>query len=136
MNRRFCATISFLIVLFLLGSTNIQAQKLSEFLFGQTLKNPPKTALDKASEAYLDSLIQNTPLEEKIGQLFFVPAQGQFTNRDSRTFKELEKMITDYHVGGIIFMRGDIYGQAIMTNKLQRMSKFPLWISQDMEFGA
>lgn len=114
----------------------LPAQGLTDFLFGQTVKNSPDLTLDKASKEYLDSLIVHTPLEEKIGQLFFVPALGEFMNRDGRNFKRLEEMVQKHHVGGIIFMQGDIYGQAIMTNKLQRMSKFPLWISQDMEFGA
>lgn len=115
----------------------MQAQSLTEFLFGQRVnKNVSGKLLDKASEEYLDSLVTNTPLKEKIGQLFFVPAEGRFTNRDSRSFTELEEMVKRHHIGGIIFMRGDIYGQAVMTNKLQKMTKFPLWISQDMEFGA
>lgn len=119
-----------------LNTSSVTAQSLSEFLFGQTVKNFPEKTLDKSSEEYLDSLIVNTSLEEKIGQLFFIPAEGEFTNRDDRSFKQLEEMVQKHHVGGIIFMHGDIYGQAIMTNKLQRMAKFPLWISQDMEFGA
>lgn len=118
------------------GSGSVSAQGVAEFLFGQTMKNPPGSKLEKSSEAYLDSLVLHTSLKEKIGQLFFVPARGEFMNRDDRSFKELQQMVQQYHVGGIIFMRGDIYGQSVMTNKLQKMSKFPLWISQDMEFGA
>ncbi|WP_103664423.1 glycoside hydrolase family 3 N-terminal domain-containing protein [Gracilimonas amylolytica] len=115
----------------------LTAQSLTEFLFGQRVsKTVADPGLDVSSEAYLDSVIANTPLKQKIGQLFFIPAEGRFTNRDSRSFKQLEELVEDYHVGGIIFMRGDIYGQAVLTNKLQRMAKFPLWISQDMEFGA
>lgn len=130
-------TILLLTAVFLIAATPaLQAQGLTEFLFGQTGKNSPGLTLDKASKDYLDSLIAHTPLEEKIGQLFFIPAKGEFMNRDDRSFKRLEEMVQKHHVGGIIFMQGDIYGQAIMTNKLQRMSKFPLWISQDMEFGA
>ncbi|MFP8488824.1 glycoside hydrolase family 3 N-terminal domain-containing protein [Gracilimonas sp. Q87] len=118
-------------------SMPLTAQSLTEFLFGQRVnKSYTDPALDVTSEAYLDSVITNTTLKEKIGQLFFVPAEGRFTNRDSRNFRLLEELVEDYNVGGIIFMRGDIYGQAVLTNKLQRMAKFPLWISQDMEFGA
>ncbi|MEX2604204.1 MAG: glycoside hydrolase family 3 N-terminal domain-containing protein [Gracilimonas sp.] len=118
------------------GSSPLSAQGLVEFLFGRNIKTISSESLDQRSIQYLDSLIANTPIEEKIGQLFFVPAKGEFTNRDERPFKELEEMVQKYHVGGIIFMQGDIYGQAILTNKLQKMAKFPLWISQDMEFGA
>ncbi|MBD3615347.1 MAG: serine hydrolase [Gracilimonas sp.] len=127
----------FIVGVLILGITPIQAQSISEFLFGQRVnKNFSDIKLDKVSEEYLDSLVVNTSLKEKIGQLFFVPAEGEFTNRDSRSFKQLQELVRKHNIGGIIFMRGDIYGQAVMTNKLQRMSKFPLWISQDMEFGA
>ncbi|MCH2449776.1 MAG: serine hydrolase [Gracilimonas sp.] len=137
MIRHFKAVLLLLTSIFLSTGTSAQAQSLTEFLFGQRVnKNVSEKLLDKTSEEYLDSLVNNTPLKEKIGQLFFVPAEGRFINRDSRSFKELKEMVEKHHIGGIIFMRGDIYGQAVMTNKLQKMAKFPLWISQDMEFGA
>jgi beta-glucosidase-like glycosyl hydrolase/CubicO group peptidase (beta-lactamase class C family) len=121
----------------LAGSSPLSAQSISDLLFGQQVN---KTAVSEYlpinSEAYLDSLVANTPLKEKIGQLFFIPAEGTFTSQGSRTFKKLEDMVQEYNIGGIIFMRGDIYGQVVLTNKLQSMAKFPLWISQDMEFGA
>ena len=137
MIRHFKAVLLLVTSIFLSTGTSAQAQSLTEFLFGQRVnKNVSEKLLDKTSEEYLDSLVTNTPLKEKIGQLFFVPAEGRFINRDSRSFKELKEMVEKHHIGGIIFMRGDIYGQAVMTNKLQQMAKFPLWISQDMEFGA
>lgn len=137
MIRHFKAILLLITSIVLSTGTFAQAQSLSEFLFGQRVnKNVSEKRLDIQSEEYLDSLVTNTPLKEKIGQLFFVPAEGRFTNRDSRSFTELKEMVEKHHIGGIIFMRGDIYGQAVMTNKLQQMAKFPLWISQDMEFGA
>jgi len=84
----------------------------------------------------IDSLIESMSLREKIGQLFFVPMNGTFRNDHDQRFLEWKRLITNYKIGGIIFMAGDIYGQAIMTQKMQDLSKLPLWISQDMEFGA
>lgn len=86
--------------------------------------------------AFIDSLIENASLREKIGQLFFVPLEGRFKNDDSHYIKELSDLVTKEHIGGLIFMSGDIYGQAVLTNKLQKLSDIPLWITQDMEFGA
>jgi beta-glucosidase-like glycosyl hydrolase/CubicO group peptidase (beta-lactamase class C family) len=88
------------------------------------------------ARTYVDSLVANASLKEKIGQLFFVPVEGRFLSQDDHTFKEISDLITEDHIGGIIFMRGDIYGQAVLTNKLQALSTVPLWITQDMEFGA
>lgn len=95
--------------------------------------NPEKLS---EPDAFIDSLLENTSLREKIGQLFFVPVEGQYTNFDSHRFKEISDLITEQHIGGLIFMKGDIYGQAVLTNKLQKLSDIPLWITQDMEFGA
>src|SRR6056297_97150 len=84
----------------------------------------------------VDSLLQSMTLQEKIGQLFVSPAYGRFTNSKDPQYLRLKRLIENYHLGGIIFMQGDVYGQAMLTNKLQDHSKIPLWIAQDMEFGA
>lgn len=84
----------------------------------------------------IDSLLQAMTLQEKIGQLFVSPAYGRFTNNKDPQYLRLKRLIENYHLGGIIFMQGDVYGQAMLTNKLQDHSKIPLWIAQDMEFGA
>ncbi len=84
----------------------------------------------------VDSLLQSMTLKEKIGQIFVSPAYGRFTNHKDPQYLRLIRLIERYHLGGIIFMQGDVYGQAMLTNKLQAASKIPLWISQDMEFGA
>ena len=84
----------------------------------------------------VDSLLSEMSLDEKIGQLFVVPAFGSFTNDRNPDLLRLKRVISKYHIGGVLFFRGDIYGQAMLTNQLQSVSKIPLWISQDMEFGA
>lgn len=83
-----------------------------------------------------DSLINSMSLREKIGQLFIVPMNGTFRNNHDQQFLEWKRIISKYKVGGIIFMAGDIYGQVVMTQKLQELAELPLWISQDMEYGA
>jgi beta-N-acetylhexosaminidase len=89
-----------------------------------------------AEPSDIDSLLQEMTLEEKIGQLFVSPAYGRFTNNKDPQYLRLKRLIENYHLGGIIFMQGDVYGQAMLTNRLQDYSKIPLWIAQDMEFGA
>lgn len=83
-----------------------------------------------------DSILKELTLDEKIGQLFSVPAYGSFTNEHDPDFLRLKRLIRDHHIGGVIFFRGDVYGQAILYNKLQSVARLPLWVSQDMEFGA
>lgn len=84
----------------------------------------------------VDEILQQMTLREKIGQLFFVRARGYFQNEYSEEYRELLKKIKEYKVGGLIFFKGNIYGQAVLTNKLQQQTSIPLWITQDMEFGA
>lgn len=84
----------------------------------------------------LDSLLDSMTLRQKIGQLFVVPAYGSFTPENDLQYTRLKKLVAEHHTGGIIFMQGDIYGQAVMTNQLQELASIPLWITQDMEFGA
>lgn len=84
----------------------------------------------------VDSLMNSMTLDEKIGQLFMVRAYGQFSNDRQLEYLRLKELITDYNVGGVIFFQGDVYGQAVRNNELQKLAKYPLWMAQDMEFGA
>jgi beta-glucosidase-like glycosyl hydrolase/CubicO group peptidase (beta-lactamase class C family) len=93
-------------------------------------------APDMSPSASADTILANMTLDEKIGQLFSVPAYGTFTNEHEPDFLRLKRLIRDYHIGGLIFFRGDVYGQALLHNKLQSVARIPLWVSQDMEFGA
>ncbi|WP_445664733.1 glycoside hydrolase family 3 N-terminal domain-containing protein [Fodinibius sp. AD559] len=93
----------------------------------------PKQIADSVN---VDSLLAEMSLKEKIGQLFFVRAYGYYKSNDSETYQKLLRQIQNYHIGGVVFFNGTVYGQAILTNKLQRASKLPLWVTQDMEYGA
>ncbi|GGG46156.1 beta-N-acetylglucosaminidase [Bizionia arctica] len=71
-------------------------------------------------------------LEEKVGQLFMVQA---FSNQGLAHENITSQLITDYHIGGIIFSKGDPVNQAKMNNVLQKASKIPLLIGMDAEWG-
>ncbi|MDZ7719447.1 MAG: glycoside hydrolase family 3 N-terminal domain-containing protein [Balneolaceae bacterium] len=97
-----------------------------------------QTLQSQSSESVIDieSLLSEMSLDEKIGQLFMVRAYGQFSNNRDLDYLRLKELITDYHVGGVVFFQGDVYGQAVRNNELQQLATYPLWIAQDMEFGA
>ncbi len=84
----------------------------------------------------VDSLLAEMSLKEKIGQLFFIRTYGDYKSNDSQSYQQLLRHIQEYNIGGLVFFNGTVYGQAVLTNKLQRASKIPLWITQDMEYGA
>lgn len=89
-----------------------------------------------ADTVIVDSLLNRMTLNEKIGQLFVVRTGGYFKNVDDASYQELLTQIQEYHIGGLAFFNGSIYGQTVLTNRLQKASKIPLWITQDMEYGA
>ena len=87
-------------------------------------------------EIDVDSLLAEMSLREKIGQLFFVRVYGNYKSNDDEAYNKLLTQIKKHNIGGLTFFQGDIYGQTVLTNKLQRASQIPLWITQDMEYGA
>lgn len=95
-----------------------------------------KAEQNLSTTASVDSIMAEMELDEKIGQLFSVRAYGVFENEHDLGLMRLKRLIHNYHIGGVTFFQGDIYGQAHLHNHLQTIASKPLWISQDMEFGA
>ena len=81
---------------------------------------------------WVDSVMKNMSLDEKIGQLFMVAA---FTVKDKINIPELEKLVGEYHIGGVIFFKGNPCKQADVTNYAQSIAKIPLLIGIDAEWG-
>jgi beta-N-acetylhexosaminidase len=79
-----------------------------------------------------DSVLKTLSLEEKVGQIFMVSA---YSNRDEKYYSKLEQQISKYHLGGIIFFQGYPNHQARLTNRFQSISKLPLLIGMDAEWG-
>ncbi|WP_297706295.1 glycoside hydrolase family 3 N-terminal domain-containing protein [uncultured Eudoraea sp.] len=71
-------------------------------------------------------------LEEKIGQLFIVMASS---GEDKVAAKRIKGLIKDHSIGGLIFSRGGPVRQAKLTNEYQSISKIPLLIAMDAEWG-
>ena len=82
---------------------------------------------------WVDSLMGNMTMREKIGQLFMVSA---FSNRDEQHVQDLEMLIEQYNIGGVIFFQGGPVRQAVITNRLQEKSKTPLFVAMDAEWGV
>ena len=115
-----------------------------ESVLNNIAKQDPNTKEDQAADQpkkiadsiTVDSLLANMSLKEKIGQLFFIRAYGGYKSNDSESYQQLLRHIQEYKIGGLVFFNGTVYGQTVLTNKLQRASRIPLWITQDMEYGA
>src|SRR5579872_4641816 len=81
---------------------------------------------------WAESRLKEMTLEEKIGQLFIMPA-CQLRGEDHR--RDLYRLITTYHIGGIILKQGTAQGQRLLINSLQAHAKIPLLAVQDAEWG-
>src|SRR5438874_10427846 len=74
-------------------------------------------------------------LDEKIGQMFAVRANGVFMGESSPAYQQLLHQVRDNHVGGIVWFLSNVYETALLNQKLQREARVPLLISADLEAG-
>lgn len=86
----------------------------------------------RKQEAWVDSVYQALDEDERIGQLFSIRAHSNFGEAHHQA---VEKLIREYHVGGLTFFQGGPYRQARLTNRYQKLSKVPLMIAIDAEWG-
>ncbi len=84
------------------------------------------------SESWSDSVLSSLTLDEKIGQLFMVAA---YSNKGSDHVTEIENLVKNQHIGGLIFFQGGPGRQANLTNHYQSQAKVPLLIAMDAEWG-
>jgi beta-glucosidase-like glycosyl hydrolase len=89
---------------------------------------------EKSSSSWSDSLIQTLTLDQKIGQLFMVAAWSD-EKKESYNPTQIEALIKNNGIGGIIFFQGGPVRQAKLTNRFQAKSKIPLLIGIDAEWG-
>ncbi|MGQ1944796.1 glycoside hydrolase family 3 N-terminal domain-containing protein [Ornithobacterium rhinotracheale] len=94
-------------------------------------KNAPLYVNEKQMQ-WVDSLSQQMSLDEKVGQLFMVAA---YTNKDSVHEKDIENLIAKEKIGGLIFMQDNAEKQVELANRYQNLSKYPLLIGMDAEWG-
>ncbi|WP_138480539.1 glycoside hydrolase family 3 N-terminal domain-containing protein [Dyadobacter bucti] len=96
----------------------------------------PKKRIDPVlvlpENEWVDSTLKSLSIEQKIGQLFMV---ATFSNRDEAHYRYIDRLINEFHIGGLIFFQGGPLGQAQLTNRYQSISNIPLFIGIDGEWG-
>ncbi len=85
-----------------------------------------------ADMQWVDSVFNTMTLDEKIGQLFMVAA---YSDPKQDNEEAVKKLITESHIGGVIFFKGSPIRQAQMTNTFQSLAKIPLSVAIDGEWG-
>ncbi|HNQ61261.1 MAG TPA: glycoside hydrolase family 3 N-terminal domain-containing protein [Bacteroidia bacterium] len=109
------------------------------FLSLVTLSLPKESAAltappfySEEASVWADSVMSTLNRHERIAQLIMVAA---WSNKDAAHVAEIRKLIMDWGIGGLIFFQGGPVRQANLTNDFQKLSKVPLLIGIDGEWG-
>jgi beta-N-acetylhexosaminidase len=98
---------------------------------------------------WAEETLKSLTLQEKIGQLFIVAAASKSASEQPETLASsmqdspytmgpdfVKELIEKYHIGGVIFLyKSDPETQMKLTSEFQKLSKIPLFIAQDCEWG-
>jgi|GEM_PF-2826357 len=87
----------------------------------------------KEQEQWVENTYKQMTLDEKIGQLFMVSLFSSHIG--TKRAEEVKDWIKKYYIGGIIFSKGGPKRQVKLTNEYQPLSKIPLFMAMDAEWG-
>ncbi len=99
---------------------------------------PPRVlpGLGAGDPGWVAKTLKKMTLEEKAGQMVTVRYPGTFVNFDSDSLGDLESLIRNWKIGGLILASGEAYEAAYLLNRLQGLAKAPLLVSADLESAA
>lgn len=99
-------------------------------LFAQS----PKAFIASMEEpnAWVDSVFKKLSKRDRIAQMFMVRAH---TDKGKAFEDSIAKVIKKERIGGLVFFQGGPVRQAVLTNRYQLISKVPLMLSMDAEWG-
>ncbi len=93
----------------------------------------PLVAKDSsAQQRWVNMQYEKMSLDEKLGQLFMVSVAS---DQPKAATDKIAALIKEEHIGGVIFSTGGPVRQAKLTNKYQELSKVPLMVGMDAEWG-
>lgn len=92
---------------------------------------PPFLNPNAKADKWVDSVFNTLSADERTAQLFMVAAYSKTTVPN----EEIVSLIKNQKIGGLIFMQGGPGKQAILNNYYQNLSKVPLMIGIDGEWG-
>lgn len=103
------------------------------------LSAPKATAMDQNpypifswSSPWVQAHLDSMSLDQMIGQLFMV---GVYSEQGAGHAAYIERLVRDYHIGGLIFMKGKAKEQLRLTRRFQQTAALPLLIAMDAEWG-
>ncbi|MCC7503122.1 MAG: glycoside hydrolase family 3, partial [Flavobacteriales bacterium] len=100
-------------------------------LGGRPVPNRTPAFLE-ASAPWADSMLTTLSLDERIAQLMMVAA---YSNKGRDHERQIEDLIRQRNIGGLIFFQGGPMRQAALTDRYQKLARTPLLIGMDLEWG-
>ncbi|MES2587421.1 MAG: glycoside hydrolase family 3 N-terminal domain-containing protein [Bacteroidota bacterium] len=86
----------------------------------------------KSDNAWAKSILKSMTLEEKIAQFFMV---ATWSNKNEEHQAEIENLIKNQKIGGLIYFQGTQESMKTSISRFQGVSKTPLLIGMDAEWG-
>lgn len=83
---------------------------------------------------WADSVMGNMSIDQKIGQMFMVAANGK--NLSQSYYKKVDSLIINYNLGGLIFFQSSPSDLKTLITRYNKLSQFPLIYGLDAEWGA
>jgi beta-N-acetylhexosaminidase len=105
---------------------------LSAFSLGFIITGSAQLKNSAAEKLWVDSVFNAMTPDERLSQLFMVAA---YSNKTPKVEAETLQQIKDLQPGGVIFFQGTPGRQALLTNSYQAVSKVPLMVAGDYEWG-
>jgi beta-glucosidase-like glycosyl hydrolase/CubicO group peptidase (beta-lactamase class C family) len=102
---------------------------ISTGLNAQTVEPP---FLKFMNHPWVDSVMNRLTIDQQIAQCIWI---ATYSDRDPEHEVEVTDIIRKYGIGGLIFFQGTPEKQAKLTNFYQRITRVPLLIAMDGEWG-
>jgi len=123
---RFLKTVFFFSILSII-SPIVSAQQAQSPMVKGTFGHP-----QLYGNHWVDSVFNTLSLDERIAQLLFIRT---YSNKDKAYYDEISRIIRENKIGGLTFFQGSPTAQANLTNYWQSISKTPMLITIDGEWG-
>ncbi|MDD5509092.1 MAG: glycoside hydrolase family 3 N-terminal domain-containing protein [Bacteroidales bacterium] len=108
----------------------VAASVISILLF--PLRIPLQAQQPSPEDRWVDSVMATMTPQEKIAQMMSVRA---YSNRGLEHVNAIADLIRTHHIGGVTFFQGGPLRQTQLTTYYQQLSRIPLLVSLDAEWG-
>jgi len=95
-------------------------------------QNNSNAAEDWENQLWVNEKISSLTLKEQIAQLLMIRV---YSNKDEVYARQLDEIVKKWQVGGVCFFQGGPVRQATLTNRWQNLSKLPMLVALDAEWG-